>query len=227
VADVLHLAEEVCSGAEIYYTARTGGQYFKTSYILCDDYTELASKLFLTQSATGWTDQRSSGGFKSYGLVLDEALAEVKRVRGSAEVTVGEIHERMKKRRKTRNGFFHSADLLELSLPQRACAESFCDLFHYCGLLFESEWDSAIAGARNLETLILLFELEKLGLSDPSVDNQVNDVLRTWARNGSTKGKEGVQEAQFPEDLHLRLCVLNGSSLLRDRLQDLLRTVPQ
>jgi hypothetical protein len=42
-----YLLDEICAGVEIYYTGRTGGQYLKTAFILCDDYTKLAAKLFL------------------------------------------------------------------------------------------------------------------------------------------------------------------------------------
>jgi hypothetical protein len=51
-----YLLDEICAGAEIYYTGRTGGQYLKTALVLCDDYSELVSKLFLRTNDSDWTD---------------------------------------------------------------------------------------------------------------------------------------------------------------------------
>ena len=62
----------VCAGVEIYYTGKQGGQYLKTAFILCDDYTELTSKLFLLNKNLSWSDTNQSGRFKNYHNVLDE-----------------------------------------------------------------------------------------------------------------------------------------------------------
>lgn len=221
MVNVMHLAEEICAGAEIYYTGRTGGQYFKTSFILCDDYTELSSKLFLIQSDSNWSDRKGNGQWKSYKYILADTLNECKLQKPTTVQRVTEIHAEMLARRGRRNEFFHSANLLDLSISFRACIEAYCDLFEYCELLF-GDWGRAAASVRNLETLMILFKLDRRALSDPSVSGQVNDVVGEWARNQSSKKVTGVQEARFPEDLHLRMCVINGSTELRDRLQVIL-----
>jgi hypothetical protein len=225
MVNVMHLAEEICAGAEIYYTGRTGGQYFKTAFILCDDYTELASKLYLVTSNPDWSEKHQNGRWKAYRDVLTDALETYARDNADA-IQLAELQEGMKQRRERRNGFFHSAHLLDLGLTFRACIEAYCDLFEYCELLF-SDWDRAMASVRNLETLSILFKLEHCALSDPSVSGRVNEVIGEWSRNkASTKGT-GVQEAQFPEDLHLRMCVINGSAELRDRLQGMLESLAE
>jgi hypothetical protein len=226
MVNVMHLAEEICAGAEIYYTGRTGGQYFKTAFILCDDYTELASKLYLVTSNPDWSEKHQNGRWKAYRDVLADAL-ELYTHGDSDDVSrVAELQAGMAQRRERRNGFFHSAHLLDLSLTFRACIEAYCDLFEYCGLLF-SDWDRAMASVRNLETLSVLFQLEHCALSDPSVNGRINEVIGEWSRNrASTKGT-GVQESQFPEDLHLRMCVISGSAELRDRLQSVLDSLSE
>jgi len=221
MVSVMHLAEEICAGAEIYYTGKTGGQYFKTAFILCDDYTELSSKLFLLQSDSNWSDKKMNGHWKSYRQVLADAHKECENSRTNVAERVAELQREMQARRERRNEFFHSANLLDLSITFRTCVEAFCDLFEYCELLFEG-WERAVASVRNLETLTLLFELDRCALSDPIVSGRVNDVVGDWARNKSSKKTLGVQEAQFPEDLHLRMCVINGSTELRDRLRVIL-----
>lgn len=221
MVSVMHLAEEVCAGAEIYYTGKTGGQYFKTAFILCDDYTELSSKLFLIQSDSNWSDKKNNGQWKSYHQVLRDAYKECEENRAEVADRIVELQIEMRARRERRNEFFHSANLLDLSITFRTCVEAFCHLFEYCDLLFD-EWERAVASVRNLETLMLLFELDRCALSNPAISSRVNDVVGDWARNKSSKRTVGVQEAQFPEDLHLRMCVINGSIELRDRLRVIL-----
>lgn len=40
---------EIGAGVEIFYSSRSTGQFIKSAFILCDNYTELLSKLFLTE----------------------------------------------------------------------------------------------------------------------------------------------------------------------------------
>lgn len=63
MGQLTYLMDEVCAGVEIYYTGRAGGQYLKTAFILCDDYTELTSKLFLLMDDANWPD-KEDGRFK-------------------------------------------------------------------------------------------------------------------------------------------------------------------
>lgn len=214
---VMHLAEEVCAGAEVYYTGRTGGQYYKTAFILCDDYTELASKLFLISSPGEWSDETGGGHWKGYRRVMSDVLDECRANHAAKVDRIAELQKAMIERRETRNHFFHSAQLLDLNITFRVCVEAYCDLFEYCESLFD-EWPQVASGVRNLETLILLFKLDRHALSEPSIEVRVHEVIEAWSRNSTSRRRSGVQEARFPEDLHLRMCVINGSTALRDQL---------
>jgi hypothetical protein len=218
VSRLNHLADEICAGAEVYFTGRQGGQYLKTAFILCDDYTELGSKLFLIERTQGWSDI-SGGRFKSYHRVMQDVV--------NACADVKDLCERMKERRDRRNGFFHSAQLLDLSVTTRMCVEAFCDLFDYCELLFDDQWRVAVSGARNLETLAILFQLESLAFSDPNMNRRIGEVIENWPRNAKSKKQTGVHIAQYPEDLHLRLCVISGGQLLHAKLRELLSGASQ
>jgi hypothetical protein len=128
----------------------------------------------------------------------------------------------MKDRRIRRNDFFHSAQLLDLNITSRMCVEAFCDLFDYCETLFEDDWGVAAAGARNLTTLQALFELDRLTFSNPDVSRKIGEIIEKWPRNATTKRRSGVHIATYPEDLHLRLCVISGGQRLHDQLEALL-----
>jgi hypothetical protein len=214
VTRLQHLADEICAGAEIYFTGREGGQYYKTAFILCDDYTELASKLYLTERTAGWQDTRTNGSFKSY----PEVLGDVARAHAQAR----QLCTQMIERRRRRNEFFHSANLLDLSITSRMCVEAFCDLFAYCELLFDRAWKDCASAARNLEILELLFRLEQRAYSDPQLQSKVKDLIRHVPRTNFSASRTGIQVAEFPADLHLRLSVINGGSALRDALAGLL-----
>ena len=221
IEQLAYLVDELCAGVEIYYSGRIGGQYLKAAFILCDDYTELTSKLFLLCDDRTWSD-RAGGVFKNYHAVKVDLEAVFAAKRPEKLETVRAVHERMGSRRERRNRFFHSADLLDLNVTQRMCLESFCDLFDYGLTLFGDEWAKAVGGARNLETYELLLRLERAALRDPAVSNQLMKVLQDWPRNSSSGRRAGIQVATHPEDLHLRLAVINGGSALRDRLRALL-----
>jgi hypothetical protein len=218
VSRLTHLADEICAGAEIYFTGRQGGQYLKTAFILCDDYTELASKLYLIGRDANWAD-RADGHFKGYRRVLDDARDAVP---GTIRSEVERLHAEMKTRRDRRNRFFHSAELLDLNITARMAVEAFCELFRYCELLFGQEWDIAAEGARHLATLVVLFRLERVAFANPDVTRQLGRILEEWPRNTTSAKKRGVHQATYPEDLHLRLCVSVGGAGLRARLVELL-----
>lgn len=215
-----HLADEICAGAEIYFTGRTGGQYWKTAFILCDDYTELASKLFLLEHGGNWSEQRSGGGFKGYKQILKETEETMSNRAAAAKVAA--LQRNMDERRARRNGFFHSAGLLDLNVSSRACVEAYCDLFGYCELLFEQAWATVVEGARNLATLIILFGLERAAFANPDVTQRASAILADWPRNKTNSRRKGVHMAEYPEDLHLRLCVTAGGKQLRNDLARLL-----
>jgi hypothetical protein len=216
---LVYLMDEICAGVEIYFSGRIGGQYLKTAFILCDDYTELTSKLFLRDVNLNWSDLTQSGRFKSYGSVLDD-VAEA--VGGQAiESIAGEILGRMRERRKRRNDFFHSTQLLDLGVTIRMCVQGFCDLLAYGELLFAERWRVALSGCRNLETYGVLLRLEQESWRDPGIPPQVNRILAAWPRNIRYPSL-GTQVAQYPEDLHLRLCVTTGGDDLLNELRSLL-----
>lgn len=221
MSQLTYLMDEICAGVEIYYTGRTGQQYLKTAFILCDDHTELVSKLFLLTENTNWSDRKEQGKFKNYHDVMSdvEKIFVAKQTKNLP--TIQKIQADMKTRRDRRNDFFHSTHLLDLSVNQRMCVEAFCDLLDYGELLFPAEWRTELAGARNLETLEVLLRLEMLSFSDPSVQPKVNKILADWPRNNTNSCKKGVHVAVYPEDLHLRLCVTCGGKVLRDKLMSL------
>ena len=222
MSQLTYLMDEICAGVEIYYTGRTGQQYLKTAFILCDDYTELTSKLFLLIDNPNWSDQNSSGRFKNYHDIQTDVQNVFTANRAADLAKLKLIHDAMKVRRDRRNDFFHSTNLLDLSVTQRMCVEAFCDLLDYGMLLFGADWTRELCSARNLETLEVMLRLEKKGFSDPFVTPKVSRVLAEWPRNLSNAARKGVHLTVYPEDLHLRLCVVCGGKTLKDKLAALL-----
>lgn len=226
MSQLTYLMDEICAGVEIYYTGRQGGQYLKTAFILCDDYTELTSKLFLLKRNSSWSDTKPDGRFKNYHNIQNDVKAQF--AAGTAELAqVQALHANMKARRDRRNDFFHSTHLLDLSVTPRNCVEAFLELLDYGELLFVSNWATELKASRNLDSLAIFLRLEQKSFSDPSVMYRVNDILREWKCNmqklpSSRQGVKGVHVAMHPEDLHLRLCVIHGGRELRDKLSELL-----
>lgn len=223
MGQLTYLLDEICAGVEIYYTGRTGGQYLKTAFILCDDYTELTSKLFLLTDDTAWSDTKSNSRFKNFHDIQKDVQKVFKLKKLSAFEQIEKLHAEMAKRRVRRNDFFHSTHLLDLSVTQRICVEAFCDLLEYGKLLFGEIWTTELCSARNMETMGILLLLERKSFSDPSVTPKVNDILAKWPRNiVATPSKKGVHITSHPEDLHLRLCVVSGGQDLKEKLKTLL-----
>ncbi len=219
---ITYLVDEICAGVEIYYTGRTGGQYLKAAFILCDDYSELVSKLFLLADNPTWTDQKAKNVFKNYHNVLDDVKRVVAVKMAQNQLRIGELQDAMGNRRKRRNDFFHSTNLLDLSVTPRNCVESFCDLLEYGELLIGADWRRALETSRNLETLDILLRLERLAFSDPSITPKVNQILQNWPRNTQNNKKKGAHIAEYPEDLHLRLCITCGGKTLLNKLRALM-----
>jgi len=214
--------DEICAGVEIYYTGRTGGQYLKTAFILCDDYTELTAKLFLLSQNPGWSDQKANGRFKNYHDVQIDVRSLINNIRAADLPQITALTTAMETRRTRRNDFFHSTTLLDLSVTQRICVEAFCDLLDYGLLLFGNDWTNTLQVCRNLETLEVLLRLEKKSFSDPSVLAKVNRVFARMPRNGASYPKNGVQLTYPFEDLYYRLCIINGRQELKNSLAELL-----
>ena len=222
MAQLTYLMDEICSGVEIYFTGRTGQQYLKTAFILCDDYTELTSKLFLKIDDPSWTDQKGNGRFKSYHDIHTDVQRVFSEKRPTDLTQIEMLLKSMKERHDRRNDFFHSTHLLDLSVTQRNCVEAFCDLMDYGNLLFVFDWSEKVKESRNLEVFKVLLRLEKKSFSDPAVTPKVMKILGEWPRNISISSRKGVHLAVHPEDLHLRLCVIHGGNSLKDKLSALL-----
>ena len=205
MSQLTYLVDEICAGVEIYYTGRTGGQYFKTAFILCDDYTELTSKLFLLTDNPRWQDRNAAGRFKNYHNIQTDVQDVIRAKRPADLPRVQALHTAMTSRRERRNDFFHSTHLLD-----------------YGKLLFGTDWDSEVQAARNLDSLDILLRLERKGFSDPSITPKMNRILSECPRNRANAAKKGVHVAEYPEDLHLRLSVIYGGQELRDKLAALL-----
>jgi hypothetical protein len=222
-----YLVAEINAALEVYLSGRTGQQYNRTAFILCDDSVELASKLFLLTDTDTWKDTkgkdyRGKDIFKSFKEINGEVRAVFLAKRAGDHSTVDELLTRIQARRERRNKFFHSTDLLDLTLQPRDCVEAFCDLLDYGKLLFPDRWDIEVAAAGNMETCEALVRLDRKSYGDPSVGPKVNDVLAKWPRNGPKLKKKGCEVAHHAEDMHLRLAIRNGGNELRDKLRALL-----
>ncbi len=250
------LLRDICTGVEIYYTGRSEDEYLKTAFVLCDDYTELTSKLWLSGNVPNWSDSldreqrrhqvalqavvervRNEGTFqqdvvdwleqeiprdrfKNYHRVQEDVRAALQN--DAARLAgVEPLLRRMSARRDQRNGFFHSAHLLSLTIGKSECVDAFCDLLDYGRLLFGDKWDDELKGARNLQTMEILLRLEKKTGNNPALRERINRVFQSWARNEAAPAR-GSMVARYPNDLHVRLCVIHGDSELRNQLQTLL-----
>lgn len=218
-----YLMDELCAGVEIYYTGRTGGQYLKTAFILCDDYTELVSKFFLITDNCSWTDTKPNGHFKNYHDVMRDVESVVSSKIPAQLPRVKELQAAMTKRRDRRNDFFHSTKLLDLSVTPRNCVEALCNLLEYGEILFGADWSAVSHTTRNLATLEVMLQLEERAFSDPSITPKMNKILQDWPRNIQNNKKKGAHVAEYPEDLHFRLCVTCGGKDLRDKLKALIK----
>jgi hypothetical protein len=217
-----YLVAEINAALEIYLSGRTGQQYNRTAFILCDDGAELANKLFLLTDNKKWSDKGAGKPFKSFKDVTGEVRAVFMAKRPGDHAAADNLLKRIEQRRDRRNEFFHSTNLLDLNLHARDCVEAFCDLLDYGKLLFPGEWDVAVAASGNMDTCEALIRLDKKIYGDPSVGPKVNDVLAKWPRNRPKPKKKGCEVAHHAEDMHLRLAIRNGGNGLRDKLRALL-----
>jgi hypothetical protein len=178
MSKLIYLVDEIRAALEIYYSGRTGGQYWRTAFILCDDYTELVSKLFLLTDNPNWSDTRPNDSrFKNYHEIQADVRGVFAAKRPVDLPRVQELHDRVKDRRDRRNDFFHSTHLLDLSVTSRNCVEAFCDLLGYGELLFGASWQREISDCHDFETLGVLLRLEKLSFSDATIWPKVCRIL--------------------------------------------------
>lgn len=208
-----HLVAEVDAALDIYLAGRTGQQFNKAAFILADDCCELASKLYLIMCDPNWSDAKANGSFKPFKAVTGEVRA--------ACPAATPLIARIEARRERRNGFFHSAHLLDLTLQPRDVKEALRDLLDYGAQLFGDEWAEEVRGTGNLETAAIIIRLDCQTHVDPSIAPKVADVFAKRKRTDKQKAK-GCEVTHYPEDHHLRLAIRNGGKELRDTLQALL-----
>lgn len=217
-----YLVAEVNAALEVYLSGRIGQQYNRTAFILCDDCTELASKLFLLRDTLAWKDTKQNGNFKRYKDVTREVRAVFLAKRPSDHSTVDELLRRMESRRERRNAFFHSTQLLDLNFHARDCVEALVDLLDYGKLLFSADWEISVAAVGNMETCEAVLRVDKKTYADPSVVPRFNALLGTRPRLGVTPKPRGCEIVHYPEDIHLRLAIRNGGKAFRDAIRALL-----
>ena len=207
-----HLVAEVDAALDIYLAGRTGQQFNKVAFILADDCCELASKLFLITRDPAWSDQ-TARGFRTHNAVMQH----VRNVLPAAN----QLLDRIVARRERRNGFFHSAHLLDLTLQSHDVNEALRDLLDYGALLFAAEWTAEVKATRNLETAEVLLRLDCCSYADPRIAPRVSAIFAGRKRVEKQRAK-GCEVTHHPEDHHLRLAIRNGGKELRDQLAALL-----
>jgi hypothetical protein len=107
---------EINAALEVYISGRTGQQHNRTAFILCDDCAELASKLFLLIDRPAWSDKRANGSFKNFKDVTCEVRGLLLAKRAADHVVADALLKQIEARRDRRNKFFHSTELLDLTL---------------------------------------------------------------------------------------------------------------
>ncbi len=220
-----YLMDDICGTLAIYYSGRTGGQYLKTAFILCDDYVELMSKLFLLEDDSNWSDQRSNGRFKSFHEVLQDVESVFSTERPDDLAKLQDISTALSNRRRRRNDFFHSTHLLDLNVNTRGCVEALTELIVYGDFLFGDNWQAGVRSRPRMNTFCILLELDRLSFDDFTLRHRVDEILKKWPRRRPDKrtiSKIGTQYAEHPEDLHLIMCVDWGRKELALKLQALL-----
>ena len=217
-----YLVRELNAALEIYISARTGQQYNRTAFILCDDVVELANKLFLLTNNSAWSDTKANGHFKRFNDVIREVRSAFETQRAGELPVLNDLLKRIKRRRQRRNQFFHSTHLLDLNLHAKDCVEAFVDIIDYGALLFQSDWSKEVGVVANMESCEALMRLDQKSYSDPTVPDSVNAIVSKWPRTGRKPPQQGCEVTRYAEDLHLRLVIRNGEKTLRDRLQGLL-----
>src|SRR4051812_31423664 len=94
-----YLVNEVNAAMEVYLSGRTGQQYNRTTFILCDDCAELASKLFLITDMPAWSDRRANNSFKNFRDVTGEVRGVFLAHRAADHPAVDVLLRRMEARR--------------------------------------------------------------------------------------------------------------------------------
>ena len=212
------LVEEVDAALEIHIAARSDTRFNRTAFILADDCAELASKLFLLRKNHTWSDVKANGRFKNF----KDVTAEVR----SAQPNTANLLARIEERRERRNGFFHSAHLLDLTLSTNRVDHALVDLLDYCESLFGAEWTAEVAATAAMETGAALVRLDHATRSHPALQGRVRDVLAATPRHGTpTKAVKGCAIVVHPEDQQVAIAVRMGGKTLRDQLLAILNSL--
>ena len=219
---LLDLMNEIGAGVEIFYTGRTTQTYLNTAFILCDDYTELLSKLFLLDDNKTWSDKKPNGGFKNYHNVLTDVQTVIRLKLPTKLPDVEMLHVSMKDRRDRRNVFFHSTHLLDLNIRPNICVDAFCDLMKYGSLLFPNSWEKTVEQTNNLDTFYILLRLEKCAAADPALKLRYLAVLNRHGTKVPKPSKALAYHVVVGEDFFFRLTVLHGGGNLKSELKGLL-----
>ncbi len=217
-----YLVSEINAAMEVYLSGRTGQQYNRTAFILCDDYVELSCKLFLLTDTPTWSDRRANKTFKNFRDITAEVRSVFLAKRVADHPAADALLTSFEGRRERRNNFFHSTSLLDLTVQPSDCVRAFVDLLDYGKLQFGADWDTAVASAGNMETCEAVIRIDKKSYVDPSVGPKLNAILKKQPRIAERPTKNGCEVAHHPEDIHLRLAIRNGNKELRDKLRALL-----
>lgn len=130
----------------------------------------------------------------------------------------------IEERRERRNGFFHSAHLLDLTLSTSRVDHALVDLLDYCERLFGAEWTAEVAATASMETAAALIRLDHATRARPALQGRIRDVLAAAPRHGApTKATKGCAIVVHPEDQQVAIAVRMGGKALRDQLLTILK----
>jgi DNA polymerase/3'-5' exonuclease PolX len=97
-----YLVAEINAALEVYLSGRTGQQYNRTAFILCDDGAELASKLFLLTDTPIWSDVKANGHFKRFKEVTADVRGVFQTKRAADHAALDTLLKRIEARRERR-----------------------------------------------------------------------------------------------------------------------------
>ena len=225
------LVQEVAAAIEIFIDGYDTARFNRTSFILADDCAELAGKLFLMTRDPKWSDSPPKGLFKNFTAITQEVRDAIEVDRPADSPLAQGLTQRFEARRVRRNGFFHSAQLLDLTLHTHDCAEALADLMDYGSLLFpgvvgdDGAWAHHVAGTGELVGFDLLIRLEVAARANEVIRDDLRRILKNQPRRNRAGyvHKSGCEVVEHGNGVHTRLAVRFGGKDLRDRLSELLK----
>lgn len=229
-----YLVTEIYTGLEIFYLSRTT-KYYKTAFILCDNYTELLAKAYLLHMNNNWIPNQSNDPTKKYFKNYKQVQEDLEAIRN--EQIIKDLHRRMLHRRNRRNEFFHSTTLIDLDVKKDDVVNAFCDLLDYGKILFNQPspnkhinlWDEVVSSTGNLNTLITLLQIDKRGQSRPDILPKFADIFlksQNYPKNSKQKVPyEGHILLSSSYEGYWLLCIGQNGDLKR-QLEELLKLYP-